>query len=185
MLPLGHSQQEHEARHGPVHWPTSHTRRAIKVEDGIDETNLELEGRKFSSNNDGAPLLCNFVCTSMERHVHIDYCRGDPCHNPEIQHINRRMVPNPDQAKDWITHGLHWRRMGFKDPHLRGDQANFAKCDATCPGPEHTVEVGWANAQPSRCTLALFHPPIDAAHAPAGLGYVSNDGHHFSCRKPQ
>jgi len=53
-----------------------------------------------------------------------------------------------------------------------------------CPGPEHTVEVGGANAQPSRCTLALFHAPIDAANAPAGLGYVSNDGHHFSCRNP-
>jgi hypothetical protein len=51
-------------------------------------------------------------------------------------------------------------------------------------GPEHTAEVGGANAQPSRCTLALFHAPMDAANAPAGLGYVSNDGHHFSCRNP-
>jgi hypothetical protein len=48
----------------------------------------------------------------MGRHVHIDYCRGDPCDNPETQHINERMVPSPDQPKDWITHGLHWRRMG-------------------------------------------------------------------------
>ena len=51
-------------------------------------------------------------------------------------------------------------------------------------GPEHTVEVGGANAQPSRCTLALFHPPMGAANAPADLGYVSNDGHHFSCKNP-
>ena len=51
-------------------------------------------------------------------------------------------------------------------------------------GTEHTVEVGGANVQPSRCTLALFHPPIDAANAPVGLGYVSDDGHHFSCRNP-
>ena len=51
-------------------------------------------------------------------------------------------------------------------------------------GPEHTMEVGGANAQPSRCTLALFHLPMDAANAPAGLGYVSNDGHHFSCKNP-
>ena len=46
------------------------------------------------------------------------------------------------------------------------------------------MEVGGANAQPSRCTLALFHAPIDAENAPAGLGYVSNDGHHFSCKNP-
>jgi hypothetical protein len=102
---LGHPQQEHETHHGSM----SRTRWAI---DGPDGTSLELEGRKFSSNDDGAPMLCNLVCTSMGRHVHIDYCRGDPCDNPEAQHINERMVPNPDQPKDWITHGLHWRRMG-------------------------------------------------------------------------
>jgi hypothetical protein len=49
---------------------------------------------------------------SLGRHVHVDYCRGDPHDNPEVQHINERMDPNPDQAKDWITHGLYWRRMG-------------------------------------------------------------------------
>jgi hypothetical protein len=48
----------------------------------------------------------------MGRHVHIDYCRGEPHDNPEVLHIDERMVPNPDQDKDWITHGLHWRRMG-------------------------------------------------------------------------
>lgn len=61
---------------------------------------------------------------------------------------------------------------------------NFAKCDAMCPGPEHTVDVGGANAQPSRCTLSMFHPPVDVANAPVGLGYASNDGHHFGCRNP-
>ena len=51
-------------------------------------------------------------------------------------------------------------------------------------GPEHTVDVGGANAQPSRCLLSMFHPPMDVANAPVGLGYVSNDGHHFGCRNP-
>ena len=51
-------------------------------------------------------------------------------------------------------------------------------------GPEHTVEIGGTNAQPSYCTLALFHAPIDTENAPAGLGYVSNDGHHFFCNNP-
>ena len=87
----------------------SPTRWAI---DGPYGTSPELGGRKFSSINDGAPMLCNMVCTSMGRHVHMDYCRGDPCNNPETQHISERMMPNPDQPRDWITHGLHWRRMG-------------------------------------------------------------------------
>jgi len=60
----------------------------------------------------------------------------------------------------------------------------FAKCDAMCPGPEHTVEGGGQNAQPSRCTLPMFHPDMDTAKAPPGLGYVSTDGHHFECKNP-
>ena len=30
----------------------------------------------------------------------------------QVLHIKERLVPNPDQAKDWITHELYWRRMG-------------------------------------------------------------------------
>lgn len=120
----------------------------------------------------------------MGRHVHVDICRGPDSHNPETQHITKRISPNDDQAKDWITHALHWHRMGFKDPYSREDQANFAKCDAMCPGTEHTAERGGANAQPSGCTLALFHTPMSARSAPPSHGYVSNDGHYFACRNP-
>ncbi|KAI9450271.1 hypothetical protein BJY52DRAFT_1227294 [Lactarius psammicola] len=161
----GHPQQEHETSHGSM----SQTKWAI---DGSDDTSVELEGRKFSSNDEGGPMLCNM-----------------------------RMSPDPDEAKDWITHALHWRRMGrlvkltfflaslkllpgFKDPYPREEQANFAKCDALCPGPEHTTEKGGASAQPSGCTQALFHAPISTESAPPGPGYVSNDGHHFACRNP-
>ncbi|KAN0134237.1 hypothetical protein V8E53_008009, partial [Lactarius tabidus] len=172
-LPLGHTQQEHDTRHGAM----SRTRWAV---DGPEGNCFELGGRKFAANDDGAPMLCNLVCTSMGRHVHIDDCRGDP-HDPEAVHISERIVPNPEQDKDWITHGLHWRRM---DPYPREDQTNFAKCDALCPGPEHTVEGGGTNAQPSRCTLSMFHPDMDPARAPPGFGYVSTDGHHFECKNP-
>ncbi|KAI0302836.1 hypothetical protein B0F90DRAFT_1667445 [Multifurca ochricompacta] len=172
-----HPQPEHETSHGSM----SKTKWAI---DGPDGTSLELGGHKFSSNDEGGPMLCNMVCASMGRHVHIDYCRGDASHNSETLHLKEKIVPKPQIPKDWITHGLHWRRMGFKDPYPREDQANFAKCDALCPGPEHTVEEGGANAQPSRCTEALFHAPMDGANAPSGVGYVSSDGHHFACRNP-
>jgi hypothetical protein len=83
--------------------------------EGTDETGLELGGRRFSSNDDGGPMMCNLVCSSMGRHVHIDYCRAEettPCGGSEIQHINKRMIPNPDKSKDAVTHSLYWRRMG-------------------------------------------------------------------------
>ncbi|KAH9171597.1 hypothetical protein EDB89DRAFT_1093696 [Lactarius sanguifluus] len=176
-LPSGHPQQEHKTSHGSM----SQTRWAI---DDLDDTSFELEGRNFSSNDEGGPMLCNMVCKSMGRHVHVDFCRGSDSHNSETQHVDKKIFPNPDDPKDWITHALHWRRMGFKDPYSREDQANFAKCDAMCQGTEHTTEWGGANAQPSGCTLPLFHVPMSTGSAPLGPGYVSNDGHHFACKNP-
>jgi hypothetical protein len=85
--------------------------------DNADETGLEIEGRRFFSNDEGGPMMCNLVCSSMGRHVHIDYCRTNsednrPCEGAELQHIETRMVPNPNTPKDAITHSLNWRRMG-------------------------------------------------------------------------
>ncbi|KAG2112788.1 hypothetical protein BD769DRAFT_1391798 [Suillus cothurnatus] len=74
----------------------------------------------------------------------------------------------------------------------------------TCQGLHHTqpfLVMGWFQgslflggaskfhqvqnaAQPSYCTLPLFHLPMDPNNAQVGLGYVSNDGHIFSCRNP-
>jgi len=82
--------------------------------DGPDGT-LELGGRKFSTNDEGGPMMCNFVCTSMGRHVHIDYCpveKGGRCDDAEVQHIKEMITPDPNRPKDAITHSLHWRRMG-------------------------------------------------------------------------
>ena len=68
--------------------------------------------------------------------------------------------------------------------HILMNETYGCKLKRDSEDPEHTVEVDGVIAQPSQCTLALFHPPIDAENAPAGLGYVSNDGHHFSCGNP-
>ncbi|KAH9005515.1 hypothetical protein EDB86DRAFT_1452107 [Lactarius hatsudake] len=176
-LPFGHHQQEHETSHGSM----SQTKWAVDDPNG---TGLEIEGHNFSSNDEGGPLLCNMVCKSMGRHVHIDICRGFDSHNSKTQHITKIISPNPDQPKDWITHGHHWLRMGFKDPYSREDQANFAKCDALCPGPDHTTEVGGTKAQPSSCTLPILHAPLSTKESSPGPGYVSNDGHHFTCKNP-
>ncbi|KAF8548833.1 hypothetical protein OG21DRAFT_1489038 [Imleria badia] len=180
-LPLCHPQREHETRHGSM----SRTRWTV---DGPDDVPLEIEGRKFSTNDEGAPMMCNLVCSAMGRHVHIDYCRSADNEaacigNWELQHLTRRIQPAPDRAKDALTHSLFWKRSGFKDPYSREEQANFAKCDAMCAGPEHTAAGGGA-AIPSYCILPLFHPPLNPITARAGVGYISNDGHQFACRNP-
>jgi hypothetical protein len=104
-LSSGHYQQEHETSHGFM----SHTRWVIDSPEG---NITELDKHKFPAKDDGAPMLCNLACISIGRHVHIDSCHGDPHDDPQVQHIKERLAPNPDQAKDWITHDLYWRRMG-------------------------------------------------------------------------
>ncbi|KAK0446846.1 hypothetical protein EV421DRAFT_1707226 [Armillaria borealis] len=174
-LPLGHVQQEHETSHGSM----SKTRWAV---DGPAGTSIEINGHKFGTEDDGAPMMCNLVCQDMGRHAHVDYCRADAqtvatCGSTEIQHVRERLRPNPDQPKDFITHSLFWRR---SDPYSRDDKTNFAKCIIL--GPEHAGNT--ANpAQPSYCILPLFHPP-ETSNRRVGLGYLSNDGHIFSCKNP-
>ena len=59
--------------------------------------------------------MCNLVCSSIGRHVHIDYCRTDgngPCGGSEVQHITDRIAPEPNRPKDVVTHSLYWKGMG-------------------------------------------------------------------------
>ncbi|TFY70646.1 hypothetical protein EVG20_g2356 [Dentipellis fragilis] len=171
----------HSARTRDFAWLNGRARWAIDSPDGT----VEHEGRKFSTNDDGAPMMCNLVCTSMGRHVHIDWCRtepDEPCEGAEVEHIPEQFLPEPNRPKDYITHGLYWRRTGFKDPYSREEQTNFAKCDSMCPGSEHAA-TATNPAQPSFCTLPLFHPAQANAHP--DMGYVSPvGGHHFTCQNP-
>ena len=105
----GHPQQEHETSHGSM----SKTQWAIA---GPDGTVLQLDGHKFGSDDEGAPMLCSQICRNMDRHLHIDYCRATSdktCNHAGMQHIMEPMNPNPARTKDWVTHGLSWSRLGW------------------------------------------------------------------------
>ncbi|KAG9087788.1 hypothetical protein FRC06_002366, partial [Ceratobasidium sp. 370] len=176
-LPLGHPQQLHETSHGSM----TATKWVVEGDDANPV--YELQGRKFGSGDEGAPMLCSLVCAAQGRHAHIDYCR-DPnnCDEPECEHISERMNPEPDRPKDWISHGLSWARSGFKDPYSQEEQLEFSKCDILCAGPEHEATATTA-ANPSYCTLPIFHDPQAQQPAPA-TGHVSLDGHSFNCQNP-
>jgi hypothetical protein len=115
----------------------SKTRWAV---DGPDNT-IEVNGRRFAPNDDGAPMMCNLICQAMGRHAHIDNCRatdGSSCQGAEVQHIRTRMHPNPDLAKDWITHRLYWGRSGAityseSEIHLTLPIAGFKGQDGPIP----------------------------------------------------
>lgn len=85
--------------------------------EGTADGVMEVDGRRFAANDEGAPMMCNLVCKSLNRHTHIDDCRttghiGQACRGADHQHITTRLAPNPDQPKDWISHALYWRRTG-------------------------------------------------------------------------
>ena len=89
--------------------------------DSPDGASLGLGAHKFSSDNKGAPMMCNLICSSMRRHVHIDYCIADgngPCDAAEVQHIKDRIVLDPGAPKDAVTHRLYWQRMGSSYPRF-------------------------------------------------------------------
>ncbi|KAG9118934.1 hypothetical protein FRC07_006288, partial [Ceratobasidium sp. 392] len=166
--PLGHHQL-HETSHGSM--------TATKwVLEGSDANPVyELEGRKFGSGDEGAPMMCSLVCKAQGRHAHIDYCRNpDNCDELECEHINELMHPEPDRPKDWTSHALSWAR---SYPYSQGEQTEFSKCDVLCAGPEHEA-TSTATAKPSYCTLPIFHAPQPQRPAPT-TGHVSLDGHLF------
>ncbi|QRW13376.1 E3 ubiquitin-protein ligase TRIP12 [Ceratobasidium sp. AG-Ba] len=196
-LPLGHTQQLHETSHGSM----TATRWVVEGDDANPV--YELQGRKFGSGDEGAPMLCSLVCAAQGRHAHIDYCRDpDNCDEPECEHIRERMHPEPDRPKDWISHGLSWARSGFKgrspasspplidddlptptqDPYSQDEQTEFSKCDVLCAGPEHEATATTA-ANPSYCILPIFHAPHPQQPS-SPQGHVSLDGHSFNCQNP-
>ncbi|KAG8900671.1 hypothetical protein FRB99_005822, partial [Tulasnella sp. 403] len=178
-LPRGHAQAEHDTAHGSM----EHTSWAIE---GAADVTIEVQGRKFGAQDNGAPQLCSSVCRNLGRHAHIDYCRNvkGQCQEPESEHIKERMLPNPDRPKDWVSHKVFWARTGFRDPYSNVERDEFGLCDVQCAGSEHNATAS-APARPSYCTLDIFHPPQPTNWQVAGNdSYVSADGHSFNCPNP-
>lgn len=78
---------------------------------------LEVNGHTYGTDDDGAPMMCNLFCSDMGRHVHLDFCRADDprrCGEPDVEHVaeGTRFNPEPERAKDWVSHSLLWRRTG-------------------------------------------------------------------------
>ncbi|KAF8607202.1 hypothetical protein BDV93DRAFT_467878 [Ceratobasidium sp. AG-I] len=180
-LPLGHPQQQHETSHGSM----IETRWLVEGSDA--NPSYELQGRKFGPGDQGAPMLCSLVCSQQGRHAHVDYCRdAQGCGGVDHKHMDERILPHPDIPKDWISHGLYWARSGAFEsdwtyPYSRDEQIDFAKCDAYCAGIEHEATATTATAM-SYCDQPIFHLPL--AQRPVRRGYISRDGHSFSCSNP-
>ncbi|PKC68807.1 hypothetical protein RhiirA1_456805 [Rhizophagus irregularis] len=180
-LPYGH-KQIHDTRHGNM----------TQTEFTGESNEFEYAGHKLRVGDQGVFVLCNLHCKDLGRHRHIDYCQNaENCklgnQGQDIQHINEKVQPNPDNPKDFISHKLFWERTGFKDPYSAQEQQEFTKCDHECSDEKHHKSQG-SNAPPptkSFCELQLFHTPLNpSSNPPNDYGYISLDGHHFDCENP-
>ncbi|KAG8946051.1 hypothetical protein FRC03_001516 [Tulasnella sp. 419] len=102
-----------------------------------------------------------------------------------VMHISLTVAQRRDSKVGYFLTGyyyndLQWRR---PDPYSREEQAEFSRCDIQCAGEEHRGH-GSVPARPSFCTLPIFHPPQPLDWADGRNGYISSDGHSFSCANP-
>ncbi|CAE6397028.1 unnamed protein product [Rhizoctonia solani] len=108
-------------------------------------------------------------------------------HEVEIKKENITKCRAEVEAGQHEFEGLHnslielEETRAYMDPYSREQQAEFAKCDAMCPGPEHNVATGGTN--PSYCDLPIFDP-LQARRTTPTNGYISADGHHFDSVNP-
>ncbi|CAH1767672.1 9095_t:CDS:2 [Entrophospora sp. SA101] len=181
-LPHGHIQTLHDTRHGNM----------VQTEFTAENDEFEYKGHKLQIGDQGSFVLCNFYCKELGRHRHIDYCQNvEACKNGqqghEVIHLDVPLEPNPDNKKDYVTHKLFWERTGFKDPYSAQEQAEFAKCDHECPDEAHNMQQSSNSATTTKsyCELEIFHKPLNqSSNASTGSGYISLDGHQFSCDNP-
>jgi hypothetical protein len=76
-----------------------------------------IEGRRYTTGDEGSAVLCNFVCSKIGRHVHVDRCRAPPGEcggEEEIEHIVEAAGRRGREVSDcdWVTHRLYWDRIG-------------------------------------------------------------------------
>ncbi|CAG8768884.1 8977_t:CDS:1, partial [Ambispora leptoticha] len=70
-------------------------------------------------------------------------------------------------------------------PYSKEDRENFKKCDHECIDEKHEKSIDGKDPIRSFCTQELFHPRLSpTSNPPENIGYISIDGHHFSCENP-
>ncbi|CAG8491773.1 7035_t:CDS:10 [Funneliformis caledonium] len=174
-LPYGHTQK-HETKHGNM----------IQTEFTSERDEFEYGGHKLRIGDKGTFLLCNLVCKELGRHRHIDYCQKT-CRfgnlGQDIKHIYGEISPNPEMEKDYVSHRLFWEH-----PYSSQELQEFVKCDHECRDEIHNRPQDTSNTTlfaKSYCELPLFHLPLkENSPLPNGMGYISLDGHHFTCENP-
>ncbi|CAG8512372.1 14490_t:CDS:10, partial [Funneliformis caledonium] len=181
ILPYNHGQM-HNTEHNTVHGNMLLTTFTCEDEEFV------FEGRRLNVGDHGDFVLCHKLCENMGRHRHIDFCKDpDVCESEGGSRKEASISPEPIRKKDYISHRVFWERTMFQDPYSKEDRENFKKCDHECVDEKHrnVDEKTGRELFKSFCTQEIFHAPVDPKTFSLGqTGYISTDGHHFTCEIP-
>ncbi|KAI9462918.1 hypothetical protein BJY52DRAFT_1221931 [Lactarius psammicola] len=145
----GHTQQEHDTQHGSM----SRTRWAV---DGPEGNCIELGGHTCISTTVVAIRTIIPKSCILTREW--------------SQTLTKRKIGSHTAftGVGWVMETTNrWEvsklSILYRSPILANIKRTLRSVlNLNYQGPEHTVEVGGVNAQPSRCTLPMFHPHMDA-----------------------
>ncbi|KAH9320477.1 hypothetical protein KI387_015116 [Taxus chinensis] len=172
----------HTGLHNTVHGNMRH------VNFVSDREEFDISGRQYTCGESGMAEMCNMHCKAQGRgHIHLICCPVNDkleCTSrlyDGSRHETRKYGPNEDVSKDELTHETYWRRMHFEDPCTEEDQKEFALCKHLCRSQEHNESDG--STSRSYCTEKLWHAPvINSGSLASSSGYITKDGHVFSCQ---
>ncbi|CAG8584575.1 25121_t:CDS:10, partial [Gigaspora margarita] len=194
--PYGHEKVDNTTTHGNMYLTTFTCEDDDFEFEGNMNVHINISNKGQANNNSGHRLtigdrgdfvLCHKLCENARHHRHIDYCKTPDVCKPggaksegSFEHIPAILSPNPSREKDYVSHRIFWERTGFKDPYSANYLEEFKKCDHHCIDEKHD------NKERSYCTQKIFHPSLDhkSETIPDNTGYISVDGHHFSCESP-
>ncbi|CAG8557749.1 14108_t:CDS:10 [Ambispora leptoticha] len=136
-----------------------------------DEEEFEFEGHQLTAGDRGDFVLCHKVDIVISIIAKIQMLVPQVEKKGGVEHIKANISPDPSREKDYISHRVFWERTKFRDPYSREDREDFKKCDHECIDEKHHKE--------------LFHIGLNPSSNPPGnVGYISTDGHHFTCENP-
>ncbi|GLJ33423.1 hypothetical protein SUGI_0672620 [Cryptomeria japonica] len=196
----------HHGLHDTVHGNMKNVRFSSENE------NIEIQDRKYKWGETGDAEMCDVYCRKQGRgHIHLILCpeykpEANMGLNPQqgmctsnfhdgSRHQTVKYGPDIDDPKDEMTHETYWRYIGFVDPDTQDEQQEFGGCNQYCIFAKHMVgldeeevaetktEFSGDRSYKSYCTKKMWHSAVLRTEENANsAGYVSTDGHHFSCR---
>ncbi|KAH7438563.1 hypothetical protein KP509_04G020600 [Ceratopteris richardii] len=182
QLPFGHAGL-HDTQHGNMK----------KSRFVADTENIDFHGRQYVRGESGVAEMCAMYCRARGRgHTHLIPCPERSGVYPEerkvrctekvydgAKHLTKKEQRDLGEKDplDQMMHATYWEYIGFKDPCDKHEGKFFALCDHYCPSEEHNDAK-----EKSYCTETLWHNPVPRdTRMGSTRGYVSEDGHHFSC----